>query len=232
MEQFKLRQNGIKEIIKAQLIKALLILLLIVFGAVAIFYFNSNGQQFSINGFMFSLSLVLSSFALGLYFSFNIQKKIFGSYVLTLNNNEITREQHNTPTITISIPAISEIIKNQNGGFTIKGNSNVISVPAQINDYQKLEKLLSQITQISTKTNQTFQILLSIFTVGLSAAFYLSKHKIIVRVSGTVLLLIMGYSFFEIQKSKNIDSKSKKIMWLLIFGIAFIVNVMYKKLTI
>ena len=63
------------------------------------------------------------------------------------------------------------------------------------------------------------------------AAVYMSKDKIIVGVSGTVLVVVLGYSFFEVQRSKNVDSKTKKGMWWLILVIASIVGAMYYKLT-
>ena len=63
------------------------------------------------------------------------------------------------------------------------------------------------------------------------SAVYISKDKIIVGVSGTILLLVLGYSFFEIQRSKNIDSKTKKGMWRLILVTVSFIGVMYYKLT-
>ncbi len=237
MEQFKIRQDGFKEIRKAMLIKAIPISLLAAFGGLAISHFNTNGQQSDVNVFPFVIPIVLGALAFGLYRGVNRQKEIFDSYVLTLDHNGITREQHNTPTITIANTDLSEIIKNSNGSFTIKGNSsvNVIGVPSQIDDYEKLEKLLAEIRQISTKSSepflQKFRGLLSILTIGLMAAVYISKDKIVVGVSGTLLLAVLGYSFFEVQRSKNIDSKTKKGMWWLILVTASIVGVMYYKLT-
>ena len=80
--------------------------------------------------------IVLGALAFGLYRGVNRQKEIFDSYRLTLDNNAITREQHKTPTITISNTDVIEIVKNSNGSFTLKGNSpvNVIGVPSQIDD--------------------------------------------------------------------------------------------------
>lgn len=237
MEQFRIRQDGFKEIRKAMLIKAIPISLLAAFGGLAISHFNTNGQQSDVNVFPVVIPLVLGALAFGLYRGVNRQKEIFDSYVLTIDNIGITREQRNTPTIIITKTDLNEIIKNSNGSFTIKGNStvNVIGVPSQIEDYERLEKLLSEIRQISSKTSepvfQKFRGLLSILTIGLMAAVYISKDKVIVGISGTILLVVLGYSFFEVQRSKNIDSKTKKGMWWLILVTASIVGVMYYKLT-
>ena len=237
MQQFKIRQDGFKEIRKAILIKTIPISLLTAFGGLAISHFTTSGLQGDVNVFPFIIPIILGALAFGLYRGINRQKEIFDSYRLTLDNNGITREQHNTPTINISKADLSEIIKNPNGSFTIKGNStvNVIGVPSQIDDYENLEISLAEIRQISTKTNepflQKFRALLSILVIGLMASVYMSKDKIIVGISGTVLLVVLGYSFFEVQRSKNVDSKTKKGMWWLILVTASIIGVMLYKLT-
>jgi hypothetical protein len=237
MEQFKIRQDGFKEIRKTILIKAIPISLFAAVGGLAISHFATNGQQSDVNVYPFLVPIVLGVLAFGLYRGVKRQKEIFDSYILTVDNNGITREQHNTPTISISNADVSAIIKNSNGSFTIKGSSlvNVIGVPSQIDDYEKLENSLAQIRQISTKSSQPFlekfRGLIAILTIGLMAAVYISKDKIIVGVSGAVLLVVLGYSFFVVQKSKNVDSKTKKGMWWIILVIASIVGVMYYKLT-
>ncbi|MBI3234013.1 MAG: hypothetical protein HYZ42_08215 [Bacteroidetes bacterium] len=237
MEQFKIRQDGFKEIRKAILLKVIPISLLAAFGGLAISYFNTNIQQSEVNVYPIVIPIILGALAFGLYRGVMRQKEIFDSYVLTIDLNGITREQHNTQTITISNAEISEIIKNKNGSFTIKGNSsiNVIIVPSQIDDYEKLEQLLSEIKQVSSKSSepllQKFRGLLSIVTIGLMAAVFISKDKVVVASSGTVLLVIIGYSFIEVQRSKNIDNKTKNGMLWLILVTASIVGVMYYKLT-
>ncbi|MGH2666384.1 hypothetical protein [Flavobacterium sp.] len=236
MEQFKIRQDGFKEIKKALLIKSMPILILAAFGGLAISYFNSNEQQSSINTLPFTIPFILGILAFGLSRGIKRQKEIFESYLLIIDNNDITREQHNTPRITISITNLNEIIKNSNGSFIIKGNSsvNVINIPSQIGDYEKLEKSLAQLKQISTKHSepflQKFRGLSSILAIGLMATVYISKNKIIVGICGTILLVVLAYSFFEILKSKNIDSKTKTGMWWILLVIASIISVMYFKI--
>ena len=194
MEEFKIRQDGFKEIRKAMLIKVIPISLLAVLGGLAISHFNTSGQQSDVSVFPFVIPAALSALAFGLYRGVKRQQEIFDSYRLTIDNNGITREQHNTMTITISYADLSEIIKNSNGSFTVKGNSsvNVIGIPSQIDEYEKLEKSLAEIKHISIKSSepflQKFQGLLSILIIGLMAAVYISQNKIIVGVSGTVYL--------------------------------------------
>ena len=237
MEQYKIRKDSIKEIRKTMLIKSLSISLLTIIGGLLISHYSTNGQQSEVNVYPYVIPILLVSLGYGLYLSVIRQKQIFDSYRLTIDINGITREQHNTPTINISNAEVREIIKNSNGSFTIKGKSslNVIVVPSQIDNYEKLVKSLTEIRHISTKSKEPFlqknRELLSLLTIGSLAGVYISNDKIIVGVSGSVLLGILGYSFFEVQRSKNVDNKTKNGMWLLILVIASIIGIMYYKLT-
>lgn len=237
MEQFKIRKDGFKEIKKATLIKTIPLSILAGIGGLIISYFNTNMHKTDVNVFLFIIPILIGLSIFGHFRVIRKQKEILDSYIITIDNNGITREQHNTPTITISNVDVIKIIKNSNGSFTIKGNSNidVIGIPSQIDDYDKLEKLLSEIKQISTKSREAFlqkiSGIFSILTIGLMVAIYISKNKIIVGISGTILLVVLGYSFFELQRSKNIDRKTKNALWVLIPVTASIIGMMYLKLT-
>ena len=237
MEQFEIRKDAFKEIRKALLIKAIPNLLLVALFGFAIAYFSNNKQHNDVKTLPFAMPLILGLLAIGLYRGIKRQETLFHSYRLILDNNSIIREQINTPTITISYLDIKEIIKNSNGSFTIKGKSslNVIGVPSQIEDYEKLEKLISEIKPITEKMHapflQKFRGLISILTLGSMAAVAISNDKRIVGVSGTVILAILGYSFFEIRRSKNIDFKTKKIFWWIILVAASVSSILYYKLS-
>ena len=237
-EQFKMRPDGFNEVRKLILIKAIPVSLLAAFGGLAISHFNTNSQHSDVNVYPFLIPMVLGSLAFGFYLAITRQKKIYESYRLTLDHNGITREQYNTPIITILKNEITEIVKNSDRSFTIKGNSklNQIGVPSQVDDYEKLEQLLGDIKPITTKTRepffQKFSALISILVVGLMAAVYISKDKIIVGVSGSVLLVVLVYSFITGQRSKNIDNRTKKMLWVVILVAVSIIGIMYSKFKI
>jgi len=237
MEQFNIRKGGFKEIRKEVLIYIISIMLIVAFGGIAITYFSSSGQESEVNVYPFVIPIILFVLGFGIYRSISRQKEIFESYKLTIDNDTIIREQYNTQTITIAIADISEICKNSNGSFTIKGSSaiNVINIPAQIDNYEKIEQLLSEIKLISYKNRKTylqmlFAGLLSILIIGLMVVVYIIKDKIIVGICGTILLVILGFSILISQRNKNIDSKTKKGMWLSILVIASIIGVMFYKI--
>lgn len=236
MQQFTNRPEGFRELRKAILLKAVPTSLLAGSVGIAISYANSNVSTGDSNASLGIIPIMLATLAFGVYRGITIQKKIFDSYTLTFNNNAVTREQNNTPTITIPYRDITEIARNSNNSFTIKGDSavNIIGISPYIDDYDHLEILLSTIKPISVKVTepflQKFSGLISLLTLGLMASVYLVKNKIVVGTSGAVLLALLGYSFFEIRRSKNLDSKIKKGMWWLLLVIASIMGVMYVKL--
>ena len=57
MEQFKIRQDGFKEIRRAMIKKAIPVLLLVAFGGIAMGYFNPNAQQSDVNVLPFIIPL-------------------------------------------------------------------------------------------------------------------------------------------------------------------------------
>jgi len=239
MEQFKIRQNGFNEIRRGALIKVIPILLLAAFVGLAISHFNTSGQESDVNVYPFVIPLILGAIGFGIYRGINRQKEVFESYKLTIDNDSITREQYNMQTISISIADISEIRKNSNGSLIIKGKSSVdvIGVPTQIENFEKLEQLLSEIRNILDKDKEPFlqkhiglfSILLAVMTLGLMAVIYLCENKIISGICGTVLLIILAFSFIEIQKSKNIDNKTKKgSWWLVLVVVSIILTLIYK----
>ncbi|AWH85149.1 hypothetical protein HYN59_08445 [Flavobacterium album] len=237
MEQFKIRKDGFKEIRKALIVRGLSVVIVAVFGAVAMSYFDNNYRDQDVNVLPFVIPLLLVAVWFALNKAIKKQKEIFESYILTINDNSIVREAYNTPTITIANGEVREITRDSKGNYIIKGNSSLspIAIPSQIENSEKFEALLSEIKPMSIKTRepffQKFRILFLILTFGLMAGVYVPENKIIVGVSGIILLALMGYSSFTIQKNKNIDYTTKRKMWWVLIVVFSIIGMMYMKLT-
>jgi hypothetical protein len=234
--EFQIKENGFAEIKKAILIKTIPILMLAGGTAIAISYFNSSRQSSDVNVLPFMIPILLVVIVNGIFKGLRRQKELFESYKLIVNEDEIVREQKNTPTISIPHNEIKSITKNSKGILTIVGNSKteIIGVPTQIDNSERLEQLLSQIHLITNSDKQSFSqkynIFVTLLTIGLMASVYLSTNKLIVGITGTLLLLILSYSFYEIRTNKNVDKKTKKITWWLILVLISIIVTMYFKL--
>ena len=230
-QQFKIKPNGFNEIRNAILLKTIPLVLISAFAGIALSYYSSIGKNDDINILPFLIPFFIIIITLGLFLGIKRQKLIFNSYTLSISNEMIIRYQMNTPTISMSVNEIKEIHKSKNGAFSIKGNShlNIIYVPVQIENAEKLEEMLNNIKQIQVKIRtpflQKYIMILPIITIGLFAAVYLSENKLVVGICGTFLIITLIYSIIEIRRNKNIDYRVKKNLW---FSILIILVILYK----
>jgi hypothetical protein len=237
MQIFKIRQDGFKEIKKKTLLRSIPILLIAVTVGITISTINSRGKDNDVNVLPFVIPLAILALGFGVYRGINRQKALFDSYTLTITNNLITREQYNTPTISIYFNEIKEIAKHKNGSFTIRGKdvSDLIGIPSQIDNYSQLETTLEVIKPIVIKNKvpllEKYQSLTGLVTAGLMLCVYTVESKIIVGLTGSALVALMIWSFIKIQKSKNVDNKTKKSVWWVLLVLASVIAVMIFKLT-
>lgn len=237
MKIFKIKQDGFKEIRKQMLIRTVPIMLVAVTVGIVISSINSKEQTDDINVLPIVIPLVVAAVGYGMYLGLNRQRAIFESYYLTFTNNLITREQQNTPTVSIYFNEVKAIIKHKNGSFTIKGKdvTDLIQIPAQIESYPELETILQEIQPIEFKDKVSFlekyQSLSGFVTIGLMLCVYTLNNKIIVGIAGVTLVALMIWSFIKTHKSKNVDSKTKKNMWWIVIVLASVIAIMIFKLT-
>ena len=236
MQHYKIRQDGFKEITKQMLIRTLPMMLIAITIGITISTINSKDKSDLVNVLPIIIPLLTVAAIFGVYRGVNRQRGLFESYQLTFTNNVITREQHKTPTVSIYFNDITEIVKNKNGSFIVKGKDpmDVIAIPAQIENYLELENKLTQIKQISTNSNKNFLlrngIAVTILTLGLMLCVYTVTNKIVVAIIGTILLGILTWSFYQVRTSKNVDAKTKRSMWWVLIVFASIIGVMIMKL--
>lgn len=235
--EFQIKENGFAEIKKALIIKTIPVAILAAGTGLTISHINSNGQTTDVNVLLFLIPLVVGALAFGLFKGINRQKELFESYKLIVNEYEIVREQNNTQTISIPRNEIKSIIKNPKGILTIVGSSNtdVIGVPSQINNSEKLEQILSEIKPITYSDKkplfEKYKGVLILIVLGLMATVFISTNKLLVGITGSILILFLGYSFYEVRRNKNIDKKTKNSMWWLLLVLFAVIGNMYLKIT-
>ena len=162
------------------------------------------------------ITLVIVLIAFGLYRGVNIQRAVFTQYRLTFGPDAVLRQQGDTPDLAIAYADITRITHNANDSFTIKADSalNVIGIPPQMADYDRLEARLNRIQPVVRQTSQHFweqySAVAGIGALGLMAAVFLSYNRVVVGLGGTALLAVLGYSYLALQRTKNIDNTSKR----------------------
>jgi hypothetical protein len=165
------------------------------------------------------------------------QKRLLMSYTVTLSDNEIIREQLNTPSLTINFMEIKEIIKSEKGNFTIKGVSrqDVIYIPYLIDNPIELEQRLETFGPITVHIKDPFykkyRMLLTILVLGSMVGLYTVNNKIIVGICGILVSGSLTWAFYETRVSKNIPESAKRRSWIFLLVIASIIYTTYTKLT-
>lgn len=237
MRQFRIKENGFKEIKKQTLSKTIpLVLIAVIVGLVSFEYSNFNSGSSDINIYPFLIPIILGALAFGLNKALKRQKDIYDTYTLKIDDESIERVQANTPSIRLLFSDITRITKSSHGGLIIKGNSNMnsILVPLQIEDIAGLELLLKDSCSCeiikSKPLIQKLMIPLMIVVLGSIATLYISSNKILVVFSGSIVSIIMLWSFIKVQTNKSVDSKTRKNSYSFLGVILFIIGIMIYKL--
>ena len=184
-----------------------------------------QGPNVTLIALPLSIVLALLAGGFGLMRAVKRQRGLYDSYRLLIDDDSISREQLNTPSVRIMKSDISLIAKNKNGSITIKGKDNreVIGIGSQIEGYDELEAVLRQIKPLGGRDQRSFLErygkLSGVATIILMGAVFLSEDAITVILCGAVLLGLFGWSFLEVQRSKHIDAKTKRSMYVAIFPV-------------
>ena len=183
------------------------------------------------------IPILAAYMSFSLYRGFRKQQRLLLSYSVTLTDEGITREQLNTPTLSISFMEIKEIIRTPKGGFKIKGlhRTDVILIPYLIDDHEALEACLTRLVPISNDPKDAlrskYKAALFFLALGMMMCVYVLTNPVIVGVCGTLVTGLLGWAFYELVTNKNLPNNSKRALWFIPFMIAGIVYIMYAKLT-
>ncbi|MEX6686896.1 hypothetical protein QTN47_05290 [Danxiaibacter flavus] len=237
MQQFTVNPNKFKEIKKQMLIRSIPMLLLVSIAAIAINYSNTTSKETDFTWLFIAVPFFVLILAWGIRKGLKRQKSLMDSYILTVSNNSITREQANTPTISIYYSDITSIAKYKNGTFIIRSKdpADEIIVPAQIDNYEEFESLIASVNKVNTENSQPqlqkYTTLLSLINLACMICVYVASNKFLVGATGTVCTALTGWSFYKAWMSKNLDSKTKKSLLWGLLALLSVVAITIMKLT-
>jgi len=235
MKQFKVGEDGYKKLRKRWLSITLPAMCICALIFIIPNILGSKGQ--SGDTWLYMVAIFPIIFGIGTFRTLKRQKKFLESYSVTISDNEITREQMNTPALTINFMEIKEIVKFEKGSYAVKGaaRTDVINIPNWMEDREELEKLLQALAPIKVYTKNLWQIkyrwVLSVMAVGLMFALYFLDNKIIVGISGALLAGLVIWAIYFILTSKNMPTSSKRRVWRYFLVLAIVIYATYTKLT-
>jgi len=235
MQQFTVRPGSFKEV-QGKIIKIVAFL----FGGILFFVVGLpvliSDDPSNVGTLPYMIVLFGGASVFGLWRSMKRQKALFESFKLIIDDEKITRERLNTPVIVIYKKDVKQIIKASAGTFCIEGDSklNAIVIPSQIENYDQLQQTLNEIKPLTVYTKKNFiekmfiPIVLSIAALFVGH-FYVS-NKVVSVISGIVLVLVLGASFYVSVTNKNIDKRTKMVSYFSLLVLALVVFNLYSKI--
>ncbi len=236
MQQFKISTEGIDKIISNARLRTILTCLIGLTAGVVIFANNSQDKEGTTASLPFIIPFLLAVAVWAYLRGIKRQKALLATFTIVVNDHTISRQQLNTTPVLIDRNDIKEIIKDKKGNLVIKGakRENFINVPAQIDHFAELETILHQIKPISERNPysiiERYPLLAGLIAVALMLSVYLSSNKIVVGITGALLLAIMTWSFINVQRNPHIDDKIKKRFYFVLLVMASILATMIMKL--
>lgn len=233
IREFTVSPEGYQKIKNELLVKTSVAMLIILVSCTAILFSDKESMSYTI----YLLPFLILFLAYKTYRGIGTQKARFESYKLIIEDDAITRKLLNTPDIRLKFDEITQIEKSSKGSILIKSESrsNTICVFLQVENIHELELILNTIQPVTTKSGALYlkylnYVVLIIVMFGM-LAIYTSTNKIIVGISGIMLLTMLGWGFYVIRTNKNIDSKIKNKSWIFLLVFLSIIATIYIKLT-
>lgn len=234
-ETFKIKENGFEEIKKSILIKTIPIIAIAAITGIAIGYFNSKNSASTLNILPYLIPILVLFITLVLFRSIKRLKTVFESFTLTIEEDQLIREQINMPVLIIPFHEIKSIQRGETGIITISGVSKLspILIPKQMEDLDRIATLLETIHPIDELppklliSRLKWPLLLLI--ISLMTCVGLSENKVVLGISGLIICCILLWSLFILQRSKNVDRRTKRRSWfILVVLVSILINVYLK----
>jgi hypothetical protein len=236
MSQFKISEQQYRKFRKRLLSIYIPFFCVIIAVIVVTNSYGKGGGEFPT--WVIVIPVLLAYLGFILYRTLRRQQRIMSSYTITISESGITREQDSTPTISISFMEIKEIIKTKKGAFLVKGlgRTDLIGIPRSLNETGELERELQVLAPITTDKKDPLKMKyrwgLMLLAIALYICLYSVRNKVVIVGSGLLLSGLLGWSFYEIQRSKNVTTYTKRSSWIYLLIIASIVYMVYIKLTL
>lgn len=218
--EFTIHPEGMKQLQKKTIIR-LTILFAFIMGLILFLNAPSETEEQQVNTLPYLAVLFLGITGFSIYNGLQRQKRMLSSYKLTITDDAITREMANVPTITIPKAEVTDIIKNDSA-YTIIGTSkiNAIGIPAQVNDAATLEELLMHVRPLTVKSSRQwlnkYAWYVMLPAMGVMFLAFRSTNETISLLGGAAIVVVLTYSLIVIQRSKNVDTRTKRMSWFVL----------------
>lgn len=211
-------------------------LVMVIVGSIIITTSQYSTKPGDINVLPYVIPFLAAIYGFNIYRSFKKQKKFLQSYSVTISEEGVTREQWNTPQLSISSLEIREIIKTKKGSFMIKGvgRTDMIYIPHWIESHASVEEHLQKLAPVAENKKDArkrqFRIALAILAIGLTICVFSVSNKIVTLICGPLLIGFLVWVLYEVQTSKSVPINAKRKNWILLLPIIGIAYLIYMRL--
>ncbi|MCW3074515.1 MAG: hypothetical protein JWP69_1584 [Flaviaesturariibacter sp.] len=223
--QFSIKKDASKELRNKAIIPNLLLVLSCVIGWIAVVLYASNGD-YKPETLWTSSAIIFIGLSISQYRNIMRQIEAIENFTITIETNSIYRDIANFPTVQLYHSEIVAIERSKNSDLVLRSNDkeNTIYIPNQMENFEELKMLLSQIRPIeeSTKKNNLVlkAILSSVCMIVLTAAVFLVSDTLLLSITWILLLAYVIYYISSTKKSKHIDNTTKNNSWILVLVLA------------
>jgi hypothetical protein len=236
MQQHKNKPEGFKMVRKRIFTKGLPIMLIAVTTGFLISYFTENGAVEDMYANMLFILFIAAVIAFSFWRTLQKQKIVYDSYLLTVGDDYLLKEQSTLKATRLSFDEIERIEKDGYGNLFVYGalQQNIVLVSANIDDYQGVKDLLQSIKPIGIRDSynlfQKHPLLTLLIPCGLMVAVYLSNNKIVVAAAGISLIAIIIWGFYKIRTNPYFTNRSKRSAWMIPIALISLILLIYYKL--
>lgn len=219
---------------KLLLRSAIFIAVMLIFSAIIFFFAGDREYAVSITIPITYLTFVLAVLLFSVFRNLKRQKAIYNSYKLIISDHSITREQNNLHQVAILLTAVKEVKKDTWGNLMVKGYSphEVIVISPYVENFIEIKNWLENEYSVSIQKGKgpLINYLMMVGVVVTMLIFYEVQDKVIVIMSGMILLITLIWSIYKIQTSPLVEKRTKRMSWWTIVVIASIAASMYFRL--
>ena len=181
-------------------------------------------------------ALLLLVIGRSVYVGLKRRRRLFESFTIEIDDDTITRTQADTPALSLNHLEVSSISKDSGGVITIRGmdKQDVITVPAGMDRQEEMEAALARIIAFSEPPRRTFAEyygwIATLAAIGLMVAVNIAENRIVVLVSGTLLIGLLTWSLVAVYRNRNVSNRYKRSSWIVLLVIASVIISMLSKL--
>jgi len=234
MQQFRMTKDGYYKFARRYWIMQTI--LMIIISSIVVITNIYSARPGDVNVLPYVIPFLAAIYAFNIYRSFKKQKKFLLSYCVTISEEGVTREQANTPPLSISSLEIREIIKTKKGSVMIKGVSrtDMIYIPHWIENPASVEEHLQKLAPVAENKkdarNRKLRIALAILAFGLMICLFTVPNKIVTLICGPLLIGFLVWVLYEVQTSKSVPTNAKRRNWTLLIPIVAITYLIYLRM--